>query len=143
MPQDQRFWDDLYREARKWGLEMYEQDWLDVQYLKMKQALLLHIDPSFGFVLSFTFRCTRRDFSAAATWLLQMGSGATRNNIDIKLCMSLPRQVLASAQIESVNAARVSGDYRLSKDNWVSPCLLKNGIEQRKPRPSLCFFSYD
>ena len=36
IPQDQMFWDDLFADAKKWGLEMYEQDWLDVQYLKMK-----------------------------------------------------------------------------------------------------------
>ena len=32
--------------------------------------------------------------------------------------MALPREILSSVQIESVNAARVSGDYRLSRDNW-------------------------
>ena len=36
LPLDQRLWDDLFHEAKKWGLEMYEQDWLDVQYLMMK-----------------------------------------------------------------------------------------------------------
>ena len=36
LPQDQLFWDDLFANATKWGLEMYEQDWLDVQYLMMK-----------------------------------------------------------------------------------------------------------
>ena len=36
LPQDQMFWDDLFADSKKWGLEMYEQDWLDVQYLKMK-----------------------------------------------------------------------------------------------------------
>ena len=36
LPQDPRFWTDLFRDSKKWGLEMYEQDWLDVQYLLMK-----------------------------------------------------------------------------------------------------------
>ena len=36
LPQDQLFWDDLFANATKWGLELYEQDWLDVQYLMMK-----------------------------------------------------------------------------------------------------------
>lgn len=47
-----------------------------------------------------------------------MGTGAELNNILIKYCMSLPREILTSAMISSVNAARVSGDYRLSLDNW-------------------------
>ena len=47
-----------------------------------------------------------------------MGQGASVNNVLIKYCMSLPRQILSSVQVESVNAARVSGDYRLSRDNW-------------------------
>jgi hypothetical protein len=36
LPQDEQFWNELFFEARKWGLEMYEQDWLDVQYLTMR-----------------------------------------------------------------------------------------------------------
>ena len=36
LPQDPHFWTDLFRESKKWGLEMYEQDWLDVQYLLMR-----------------------------------------------------------------------------------------------------------
>lgn len=36
LPQDQQFWDDLFREGKKWGLEMYEQDWLDIQFLLMR-----------------------------------------------------------------------------------------------------------
>ena len=47
-----------------------------------------------------------------------MSEGASQNNIFIKYCMSLPRELLTSVQTEAVNAARVSGDYRLSRDNW-------------------------
>ena len=77
---------------------MYEQDWLDVQYLAMET--------------------TKKDFETAENWLLQMGQGASQHNVFIKYCMSLPRELLTSVQIDSVNAARVSGDYRLSQDNW-------------------------
>ena len=61
---------------------------------------------------------THEDFYAAYNWLYEMGHGAKENNILIKYCMALPRHILTSAAIESVNAARTSGDYRLSKDNW-------------------------
>lgn len=47
-----------------------------------------------------------------------MAIGAERNNIHIKYCMALPRQLLTSVMAASVNAARVSEDYRLSEDNW-------------------------
>ena len=84
------------KESKKWGLEMYEQDWLDVQYLLMNS--------------------THEDFYAADNWLTQMGYGAKENGIFIKYCMALPRHILSSSAIDSVNAARTSGDYRLSKD---------------------------
>ena len=64
------------------------------------------------------YSVTHEDFEAADDWLIQMGIGAKENNILIKYCMALPRHILASVGIEAVNAARVSGDYRLSKDNW-------------------------
>jgi hypothetical protein len=72
-----------------------------------------------------------------------MAAGAEKNDIYIKYCMSLPREILTSVMttnvkfsppffilkkgfllnttrslFSQVNAARVSGDYRLSKDNW-------------------------
>ena len=75
--------------------------------------MILTILKSFGLT-----SITRRDFWAAENWLRQMGQGANINNINIKYCMALPREILSSVQIESVNAARVSGDYRLSRDNW-------------------------
>ena len=31
-PTEQRFWDDLLYNSSKWGLFMYEQDWLDTEY---------------------------------------------------------------------------------------------------------------
>ena len=29
LPQDAEFWDQLFGEAVRWGLEVYEQDWQD------------------------------------------------------------------------------------------------------------------
>jgi hypothetical protein len=64
------------------------------------------------------YSITHTDFDAARNWLLGMGHGASEAGVLIKYCMSLPRQVLQSTEIKSVNAARVSGDYMLSRDNW-------------------------
>ena len=61
---------------------------------------------------------THTSFSAARDWLLQMGEGAAENNVTLQYCMSLPRHVLQSAEIEAVGRLRTSGDYILSKDNW-------------------------
>ena len=61
---------------------------------------------------------THTSFTAARDWLLQMGAGATENNVTLQYCMSLPRHVLQSAGIEAVGRLRTSGDYILSKDNW-------------------------
>ena len=52
LPQDSQFWSELFKKAKKWGLEMYEQDWLDVQYLMMQSP--------------------RQDFYTAENWLLQV-----------------------------------------------------------------------
>ncbi len=32
LPKGEEFWYFLFNEASKWGLEVYEQDWLDIQY---------------------------------------------------------------------------------------------------------------
>ena len=45
---------------------------------------------------------THRDFYAAQTWLLQMAAGAEKNDIYIKYCMSLPREILTSVMTTNV-----------------------------------------
>jgi hypothetical protein len=36
VPLDQSFWNDLMTEAKKWGLYVYEQDWLFTEYVGTK-----------------------------------------------------------------------------------------------------------
>lgn len=70
LPTQQEFWDYLMETSRRWGLVVYEQDWLnEVQ----DQLEALSTDPQLG-----------------RTWLLQMGRAADKNGITIQYCMSLP-----------------------------------------------------
>ena len=61
---------------------------------------------------------THTNFTAARDWLTQMGAGAREAGVTLQYCMSLPRHVLQSSEVESVRRLRTSGDYILSRDNW-------------------------
>ncbi|ESO98847.1 hypothetical protein LOTGIDRAFT_158797 [Lottia gigantea] len=98
VPTDQAFWDYLFDSSKKWGLTLYEQDWLDNEFAGVK-ALLTQID-------------------LGRTWLMQMGRAAQENGITIQYCMSNPRHIMQSVEIPVVTQARASGDYRAGKDNW-------------------------
>ena len=47
------------------------------------------------------------DFNAGKIWLLQMGAGAELDGITVQYCMSLPREILQSSEVENVRRARV------------------------------------
>lgn len=97
-PTEQRFWDDLMYNSTKWGLFMYEQDWLDVEYDQMQY---LNTHPT-----------------AARTWLLQMGNAAANNGLTVQYCMSHCRHIMQSVEIPAVTNARASGDYHAGGDQW-------------------------
>ena len=98
IPDDQRFWDDLIGNATKWGLHTYEQDWLFNEY----EAL----------------NCTLESPTLARDWLMQMGRGAAKHGITIQYCMSWPRHIMQSVEIQQVTQARASEDYQPGEDNW-------------------------
>ncbi|XP_046547192.1 uncharacterized protein LOC124257216 [Haliotis rubra] len=98
IPIDQAFWDYLFETSREWGLTLYEQDWLNVEFNEMNITL--------------------SDVSLGRTWLMQMGRGARNHDITIQYCMSNPRHAMQSLEIPVVTQARVSGDYRAGADNW-------------------------
>ena len=98
LPVSAQFWTDLFRNSTDWGLAVYEQDWQDRQTVDMT--------------------VTHTNFTAARTWLTQMGAGAEEAGVTLQYCMSLPRHVLQSAEVGSVRRLRTSGDYILSRDNW-------------------------
>lgn len=98
LPTDQSFWDDLLQQSRKWGLIVYEQDWLNYQFDGMD--------------------ATVSDVTLGRKWLLQMGKGARKNGLTIQYCMSPPRHMLQSLEIPVVSQARVSDDYQPGNDQW-------------------------
>ncbi|KAK7098683.1 uncharacterized protein [Littorina saxatilis] len=98
IPQDLTFWMDLFNQARLWGVSVYEQDFLDVE---------------FG-----TMNATQSTVDVAKTWLMQMGQAARATGLTIQYCMSNPRHAMQSLEIPAVTHARVSVDYRPGLDQW-------------------------
>ncbi|CAB9520567.1 expressed unknown protein [Seminavis robusta] len=101
IPVETRFWMDLFQSAQeRWGLTVYEQDWMDVQMENMDYLL--------------------QNVSSAQTWLTQMGQAAKQRRLPMQWCMTWPRHVLQSLTCDQVTQARASGDYRpsLGRRNW-------------------------
>jgi hypothetical protein len=98
LPLEQRFWDDLLGgESVKWGLRVYEQDWLHNEMDQYVGALL-------------------EDVLLARTWLLQMDKAALKNGLTVQYCMPHIRHILQSVECASVTQARASDDYKPSQN---------------------------
>ena len=101
IPTEQAFWDDLFRNAKKWGLISYQQDHLNEQWEKMGNVML-------------------NDASLADTWMKQMNSGAEKHGVNILFCMPMVKEVIATVGLEAVKYLRVSPDYHLDgSPQWV------------------------
>ena len=98
LPASAAFWDALFARARAWGLEVFEQDWLNWQTDHF--APLLH------------------NASLGESWFRQMGDAAKRNGVSIQLCMAYSRHVMQSVVSPSFTQVRGSGDYRAGNDLW-------------------------
>ena len=85
------FWDDLFLNARNWGLVLYIQDWLSTQTKEFFPLL--------------------RDAQIGEQWLSSMGAAAEKTGMNIQYCMSYPRHILQALEVSRVTQARVSGDY--------------------------------
>lgn len=106
LPLEPRFWDDLFEEATKWGLRVYEQDWLDQQVERLETAYTT-------------------DWPALREWLVGMGKAASRNGITIQYCMPYLCHLLQSLEIDSVSQARASDDYHIIGTQWqIGPVAL-------------------
>ncbi|XP_071096650.1 uncharacterized protein [Haliotis cracherodii] len=98
LPLEERFWTDLLADSRKWGLLVYEQDFLDIEFEHVRKLW--------------------SDIDLARQWLHQMGNGAAKNGLTVQYCMALPRHAMQSLEIPVVTQARVSGDYIPGTANW-------------------------
>ncbi|XP_052789947.1 uncharacterized protein LOC128224213 isoform X2 [Mya arenaria] len=98
LPVTKKFWDDLFNEAKKWGLVMYEQDWLNVEFSGV-QALL-------------------HNLTLGTTWLDQMATAADDAGIFIQYCMANPRHAMQALMYPRVTQGRVSNDYSPGDGQW-------------------------
>ncbi len=107
-PLERRFWGDLMRDAAKWGLIMYEQDWIITMFN--------HIP------------LLKRDVQVAEDWLTWMADAAARNHITIQYCMAPPGALLYALQLPAVTNARTGGDYwaRAPKEFFFVPITQAN-----------------
>ena len=65
----------------------------------------------------------KEDLSLERDWLIQMGSGAEKHNVNILYCAAQPRQMLQSVEIQNVVSIRASGDYQPSNKSWMKTGL--------------------
>eukprot|EP01013_Petalomonas_cantuscygni_P008167 TRINITY_DN20876_c0_g1_i1.p1 TRINITY_DN20876_c0_g1~~TRINITY_DN20876_c0_g1_i1.p1 ORF type:complete len:853 (+),score=147.81 TRINITY_DN20876_c0_g1_i1:312-2561(+) len=98
LPLEERFWDDLIRNSTRWGLRVYEQDWL---YTHFDKIVALNTNATLGM-----------------TWLRQMASACARHGVVIQYCMSDPRHILQATELPAVTNARASDDYHPGNDQW-------------------------
>jgi len=71
---ERRFWDDLLRDARDWGLITYEQDWLYTEFISLNatwQSATLGTRSAVWIMLSFAAVCE-------SIFLLQLASGCCK-----------------------------------------------------------------
>lgn len=92
LPLTFEFWDYLFSINSDWGLTVYEQDWLS---LVTSAVPALTQNVTFG-----------------RQWLLQMGQAAEAHGVSIQYCMSFPRHVFVSLELNAVTQVRASNDYQ-------------------------------
>ncbi len=87
-------------DAKSWGVETYEQDWLINQVLGLEYL--------------------RNHVSHADTWMQQLDDAAAGQGLTLQLCMPGAAHLLDSVDRKSVTTTRTSTDYRLdvSKESY-------------------------
>ena len=87
MPLEQQLWDDLISNKTENGipLAVYEQDWLYNEWEGLAGV--------------------RGSPTLARDWLIQMASGAAKQNVTVQYCMSLSRMILQTLEAPAVRLA--------------------------------------
>ena len=91
LPIDPDFWNEIMDNAVKYGVKVYEQDWLDTQ-LDMIPWL-------------------RSELGHAETWFDTMVKTANSHGLTMQLCMASPGFFLEQVKFPNVTTVRASGDY--------------------------------
>ncbi len=92
IPQGRAFFDRVMSEAKSWGIETYEQDWLMPQFWWMDHL--------------------RNGVDHTETWLKNMDDAAADNGLTMQICMSGAAQVMDSINRRSWTTVRSSIDYK-------------------------------
>jgi hypothetical protein len=101
-PKHQDFWDDLFKEAREWGLRCYLQDWLSYQYS------------------SIDVMKTTVDFADA--WTTNMAKAAEKQGMTVQYCMAPSSFMMQAVKLPSVMQARASDDHNgMQPRRWYLP----------------------
>jgi len=92
LPLEQRFWDDLLRNATDWGMVVYEQDWLYTEFLGLNATL--------------------QSVSGARKWLTQMATAAARAGVTVQYCMELCGNQISGAPRHRRDVVSVAASAR-------------------------------
>ncbi len=100
IPQGRAFFDHVLGEAKSWGIETYEQDWLMPQFWWMDHL--------------------RNGVDHTETWLNNMDGAAADNGLTMQICMAGAAHVMDSINRRSWTTVRSSIDYKpeYSKESY-------------------------
>ena len=109
-PKNQDFWDDLFKEAKEWGLSCYLQDWLSYQYDEID------------------IMKTNHDF--ADKWTTNMARAAEKQGITLQYCMAPSSFMMQAVKLSNVMQARASDDHHASivPRRWYQPHFTQTSI---------------
>lgn len=94
LPNEERFWDDLFANSSKWGLKTYEQVTFKFfsQYLYETFKMIKFKD--WMNIQTIEFLPLVTNITLGKKWLKDMGSAALKHEMSIQYCMSLSRHIL-------------------------------------------------
>ena len=90
-PLERGVFDEFMRNAKSWGVETYEQDWLSSQYWGVPYL--------------------RQGVGRASEWMGWIDDSAADQGLTVQLCMAGPAHFLEAVRMPRVTTARTSIDY--------------------------------
>jgi len=90
-PVEDRFWDMIMDQAVKYGVKVYEQDWLATQWNMIPYL--------------------RENLDAGERWLTAMSKSAEKRGLTIQYCMANPGIFMQAVKYPNITQVRPSDDY--------------------------------
>ncbi|MHA1791530.1 MAG: hypothetical protein ACTSVI_02730 [Promethearchaeota archaeon] len=101
-PLEKNFWDDLFANAKEWGLKCYLQDWLSYQYDEIDLM--------------------KSSVEFADEWTSNMAEAASEKGMSIQYCMAPACFMMQSVKLPNVYQARASDDHNgIQPRRWYQP----------------------